>query len=186
MENWNRNHKLGCADFETLLVRSRYEELAEGELTVLSRHVQSCQKCESYGHALERMVTAMDLSQPTKLTPAPGIRDQVLRRMIAARRTRHGRLSSLLQTGIEVLRFRIPLYQAALGVAFILVLYPFVNQHLVAPKRSDSRQSNVTRTRQHAGEQVSFSSHSDSLDTLRIGRNIKEDSLLLRFIHTSM
>jgi hypothetical protein len=175
-----------CSSIEDLLVKSSLEILTEQESRLVHEHLQSCGRCQAYRRTVLEIQNAVQIPAQATLLPDPAIRLNLLQRMEARHSQRNGVLVSFVQTMLGLLRYRVPLYQAAIGVAMLFLIFPAVDAFVVSKQRTESAKSGSVRVERPINKDATVLLRSGLLDTLRTGRSIKEDSLLLKYIFTAI
>lgn len=172
-----------CNDFEALLLQAQVSALPAAEAAALEAHLNSCPHCRAYGDKLVRLQSATQLAAQPRLVPDPAIYFQLAQKVRAQAEPQAHRWRAITQRLLAPLRYRVPLYQAALGAATLLLLFSTMNSMIVSKPSTF-----VDSTRVLPGKHTPYYLYQDSTltDSLRLGRNIKEDSLLLRFVSTAM
>lgn len=172
-----RVHARSCEDVEHLLVRQCHttyksghlfqqdnDRLSREEVVLIHEHLNTCVSCTDFQSTL----TAIDQTVSEGLSPIspnPDIPQRIKERM-AARPPHAARSTNKLY---EIATRRIPIYQAILGMAAVLVLT------FVGLNASNS----IDRKRDGHSTGVAFADTSGFLgqDSLQRGQTIQEDSL---------
>jgi hypothetical protein len=174
-------NKTSCADVEDLLIRKGFEPLTDRESRLLMEHLQACERCRSLQNLTIRTQTLLDISSETGLTPDPSIAQAVRRRMRSAARAGDKRDRPVWGAVLRVLQHRIPVYQAVLGAVVITAVWVGVKKQ-PAPRPAEFSRPEKTQeerpglTPQKAPDRLS------AVDRPQVGRTIREDSLLAKFI----
>ncbi|NUO79248.1 hypothetical protein HUU05_04155 [candidate division KSB1 bacterium] len=174
---------MNCAEIEELLLKGSVEALSETERSEMNKHVQACPQCRTYQEMLTGVQSAVKLSAQPDLVPDSAVYFSVAQKVKARAASQSSQGRVLAKRWLAPLRYRIPLYQAALAVATILLIFSTMTS-LVARKPASMADS--LRVEQTNGANYRLHQDSTLTDSLRIGRNMKEDSLLLRFIYSAM
>ena len=178
----NKISEIRCKEIDDLIAKKFAEMLSEEEDKKLSGHLRDCENCQRAFSSAEALFASLHSSRETSLLPRPAIRRDLRKKVkqLAARQP------SLRNTPfdiiISVLKVRVPVYQAVLGMVVFLMVMLYAN-YLSFPGAP---------TAAGAAENYQLADSTEILDSLkiqnidRIGRNLKEDSLLARFFKTVM
>jgi hypothetical protein len=162
--------------------------LTEREDFLLAEHVQHCEGCRAFQSALIQIQYSMQPGDDEPLAPDPAIRRNLRNRMRVAETPSHAAttLGVAWESILAVLRFRIPVYQAVLGMAALFAAFIAIDRF---DADGDGEALQQTRIEQN-GKQMIISSHTPPLiaqiDSQKIGRSMAEDSLWLKHIVTAM
>jgi hypothetical protein len=126
------------------------------------------------------MQNAMSNATDLTLHPNPAIRFRLVQRMKARASSRKRAVDPLGQRILSVLKYRIPLYQAVLATALLVVILPVLHTMIVS-KLSDTASSAGGRQSVHvASDSIAQASQLDAVDSLGMRRDSSGDSLVLR------
>jgi len=179
-----RNSK--CEHIEDLLIKQNLEELRENEKNLVQEHLTTCINCRNYQQQLADIQNTMTVSQKSPLTPTPSIRQTLFNQMKNKKLKKHSALKAPWQWLLEILEYRIPVYQGLICFACILLIFiasnyfSFSNQH-------DSVTSQYNKmTIDTTFYQINVIKNLQIIEQQKIGKNVSEDTLLTRFIVSSM
>ena len=173
-----------CDVIQPLIIKNHVDDITNEELIFVKEHLKSCKKCRHYESTLKNLHNSMQTGKSQKLVPNPNIRQTLLSQLKPHKTTRLDIFGNIWQNITRIFEYRIPVYQAVLGLTFAFLVFFTINQvnHLDSQIFSGDMSTttvdstnfiNVTKTLEMAEQQ-------------KIGRNIYEDSLLTRFIVTDM
>ena len=167
-----------CADMAELIAKKYNHRLNAEEAGRLTAHLDDCRECRTAAPFWMRLHERLDASAVGDLIPDPQLQRQ-LRRHLRQRHHPARRGIGAAWHGVQrLLNVRVPLYQAALGILFLLALFYLGDPLPPNPGESAAPFQNVQF----------LADSTERSDTLQIdtsrqpGRSIKDDSLLSRFI----
>ncbi len=180
--NYNGN-TFGCSRYQLMVERRLEGPLSSSEERELSAHALKCEECRDAIAFFEGVEDSFAVDADHGLQPEPGIQ-QMLRRRVAQRRvvkkskTYGQHLAALVAWLFEL---RIPAYQAALASAAVVMLLFFANVPPVETADPTAESAGIVQV-------VSMDTTMNLIDSLSarsmqtVGRTLKDDSLLARFI----
>ncbi len=177
-----------CAIIQDLLIKKDFAELAAHENETLTGHLQQCEACRAFQQILLNVQQAIQSATEEILVPHPAIRQNLRNRLRRAKPTRQvpQGLREIWGTLLDILRLRIPVYQAVLGTAIIFAVFVGIDK-LNARGEREMLQRLLS---EQNGKQTFVPSeaphHIAQIDSQKIGRSVAEDSLLMKFIVTAM
>jgi len=175
-----------CSKIEELIIKRNIEELSDSEVDTLEDHLSTCNSCRSFETSLQRINQEMQVEENETLTPSPAIREKILPQMRVREKSKENVFDTFFKSIQNLLQYRVPVYQAgvALILAFILVGIG-VNVPFSSVSSSDSMDSFVQGEIQTLDSNYLINNY-PSLDSQNVGINVKEDTMLTRFIFNSM
>lgn len=180
-------HK-NCTGMQNLLIKKDFAELAVKESEMLHEHLQQCEACRAFQQALLNVQTAIQPAAEESLIPHPAIRQNLsnrIRRAQPARQATTG-LREAWNSLLDILKLKIPVYQAILGTAIIFAVFIGIDK-LNAHGERETLQRLLS---EQNGKQAIMPSEAPyriaQIDSQKIGRSVAEDSLLMKFIVTAM
>jgi hypothetical protein len=186
MKKSNEKPYINCDEIERLLIDRIFDELTQDESHLVREHLKSCDRCQGYQNTLVNLQNSMQISAEDKLTPNPAIRQNIMKRM---------KISKPAETGIfniswhyikNVFEYRIPVYQALFGVVLIALTFLAVKQISFSPHQKPSKLQSLAQIETSIPAQMSVIENLEIIEGQKIGRNVKEDTTLTRFIFTAM
>ena len=175
-----------CRQIKELLLEKPPDSHSAAESSLISKHVAGCDGCRQYQLLLSNLEKSVALPSPSTPSPDPEIYKSLINRWYILHPTPVRKTGKFFQTIREVMVYRIPTYQVVIGF-FIAVILAGVYRYFpktewrVKPPAASQPASDQTRPE--------FSDVYIRLDFTTAGKfgiNMKEDSILTRFIHSSM
>lgn len=186
MTKTNHTEPNDCLQIKELLLEKPPDSLSAAERSFITMHVAGCDSCRQYQlllSSLEKTAAPVPLNF---LAPDPEIYHSLLNRWSALHPTPGRKTGKFVQTMKEVMSYRIPLYQVVSGLVIAIMLAGLYNyfplpEWRVKPPAASRPAADLTKP--------AFSDVFIQLDfntAGKFGLNMKEDSILTRFIHSSM
>ena len=124
----------------------------------------------------------MAISDEAGAVPDPKIPQRVKRRMGATRSARAGVLRIFWRPVLGIFRFRIPVYQAAAGVAIVFAAFFALEGFDISDHRVDFKLDRASQTEEPIVVPNNILDHLGIIDEQKIGQTVGEDSLLAKHI----
>jgi len=178
--------KISCSEIEELLIKQRMLEndLKTPENEALKTHLATCEECAKYQSILLNVSHSLDVENEFRLTPNSEIKETLSVRL-RAKKIRVPKADSTQKSFFDFLRIKIPVYQAAVGTFLLfLVFYAVSDFGLGNQEKLDSLPA--TFNERPIADSLTMIQNIRLLESQKLGRNIEEDSLLIRFIVTSV
>lgn len=178
----NKISEIRCYKTDELIAKKFAEMLSEEESQQFSHHLRQCENCQKAFSSAEALFASLHTSRETSLLPRPSIQRHLRKRVKRLADVRQFPRATSFKTIVGILKIRVPVYQAVLAMAVFLMAMLYAN-YLSFPGAHSSAA---------APSNYQLADSTEILDTLkiqnidRIGRNLKEDSLLARFFKTVM
>lgn len=186
MKKSSESPDMRCDDIERLLINRLLGELTTDKNLLVEEHLRTCTRCRSYQIALLNMQNAMQAEGEEKLAPDPAIRENVIRRMRAARSREAGILGNLLESFRRAFAYRIPVYQAVLGAALIVAMSITLRHLPSSALQEPSEVRPLVRLEMPPPSQMSVIDNLEVVRQQKIGRSVREDTTLTRFVVSGM
>lgn len=176
--------KIKCAEIEELLIKKSFENLADSEKNVLKEHLKLCDQCRIFEKTLMKIHGSLELAGENVLIPNPAIWDSLVNRIKATKREQAGLLNKVWQSFVASFKIKIPVYKVVLGiVAVFLIFYSLESLNFFG------REKNSTLLKPFQTEKLGLDSttvleYINLIEKQKIGRSIRDDSLLISFIVT--
>ncbi|MBN1684735.1 MAG: hypothetical protein JW855_04815 [Gammaproteobacteria bacterium] len=186
MKNVYKNQIVKCDTVEDLLIKQSIEILSADENSLLENHLKTCVHCQEYQNQLVSIQSSMTIDQKSQLKPDPAIHQLLKQRMNAFKPIKHRTVDSPWQRFRNILEYRIPVYQGLIGLACSILIFVAINYFSLSnhqQTRSSEYSINMADTTFY---QINVINNLQIIEQQKIGRNVKEDSLLTRFIVSSM
>lgn len=175
-----------CEIVEELLLKENVEDLNEDEIQLISEHLKECGRCNHIAETLENIQHSMSASPDNFPEPLPEIRRELLKRMEFLYTDSKNGFRNSLKWLKAVLEYRIPVYQvvsvAFLGIIILLGVNRISEQKSIEPQIPMATIQNVNLI----NTQLNILDNFQIISEQRIGQNVSEDSMLTRFIVSSM
>jgi len=186
MTKTNHTEPTDCLQIKELLLEKPPHSLSAAERSFISIHLAGCDSCRQYQQLLSNLEKTVALSSPAALSPDPEIYESLIKRWSILHPAPLRKTGKFYQSIKELMIYRIPAYQVVIGFFLAVILagvyhyFPQIDWRDKPPAAS-----------QPASEQTkpAFSDVYIRLDFTtagKLGINMKEDSILTRFIHSSM
>ncbi len=178
--------KINCSEIEELLIKQTMLEnyLKTPESEALKKHLANCEECVKYQSILVNVSHSVDIENEFRLSPNSQIKE-TLRARLRTKNMRVAKAGSTQKGLLNFLRIKIPVYQAAVGTVLLYLVF-----YAVSDFSSGNEEKLDTTSRAHIEKPIVDSlamiQNIRLLESQKLGRNIKEDSLLIRFIVTSV
>lgn len=177
-----------CVRMQDLLIKKNFVQLTAPESLMLTEHLQQCEACRAFQQVLLNVQQAVQPTAEEILVPHPAIRQNLqdrIRRAQPARQVPKG-LREAWNSLLDILKLKIPVYQAILGTAIIFAVFIGIDK-LNAHGERETLQRLLS---EQNGKQAIMPSEAPyriaQIDSQKIGRSVAEDSLLMKFIVTAM
>jgi hypothetical protein len=186
MKDQNERKTSSCDEIEQLLVDRTCDRLTEEEERLLQEHLAICAHCREYQTSLEDVVKAVKPQEKGNLVPNPAIRENILKRMEMPKPQEIGLLERVWKSTRSAFAHPIPVYQAILGAALILLLSLGLRHLPSSAVREVSPPRPLVRMEATLPSQLGVIDNLDIVKQQKIGQSVTEDTTLARFIVSSM
>ncbi len=186
MKDLHKNQTMKCEAVEQLLIKQGIERLSADENSLLQNHLKTCIHCQEYQNQLVSIRSSITINQKSPLKPDPAIHQSLMNRMKTLKPNKQWFFDSFWQRLLNVLEYRIPVYQGLIGLACSLLIFVVINyfsfssQHQAVTPQYEMRMADTTFY------QLNVIKNLQIIEQQKIGKNVSEDSLLTRFIVSSM
>lgn len=176
-----RTPSIQCSEIDNWIAKKLSETMSESEKTALSRHLRECENCRRALSSAESLWGTLHHSRETSLRPRPSIQPALRKRVNQSSRKQKSSWDIPLEFVVRILKVRVPIYQAVLVMVIFFMVMLYAN---FLSFSGNPHPANIPGN-------VQIADSTEFLDTLkinddRVGRNLKEDSLLARFFMTVM
>ncbi|MCI0697182.1 hypothetical protein L0337_34905 [candidate division KSB1 bacterium] len=177
-----------CASVQDLLLKKDFTDLTEHESLMLTEHLQQCEACRAFQQVLLNVQQAIQPAADEMLVPNPAIRQNLRNRIRRAKPARHASsgLREVWNVLRDILRLKIPVYQAVLGTAIIFAVFIGIDRLNARGEREVLQRLLSEQNGQQAIIPSEVPHRIAQIDSQKIGRSVAEDSLLMKFIVTAM
>lgn len=186
MKKSNENPHTNCDDVERLLIHRVFDELTPEVNLSVEKHLKSCDRCRSYQKTLLNLQNSIQIRAEEKLVPDPAIRQNIIQRMKTLKPVESGIFAKGWHFIRSVFEYRIPVYQPLAGAVLIMLIFLAGRQLSFSPDQKTPEPHSLTQIETPTPAQMSVIDNLEILKQQKIGRNVKEDTTLTRFIVTTM
>ncbi|KPL01284.1 MAG: hypothetical protein AMJ91_00580 [candidate division Zixibacteria bacterium SM23_73_3] len=186
MKKSNENPSLNCDEIEGLLIQGHFDKITQDQSLLVEEHLESCDRCRSYQKTLSGLQNSMQIDVGDKLTPDTDIRETIIQRMKTVKAQETGIFRSTWQYIRNVFEYRIPVYQPLLGGVLVLLIFFAVRELSFAPDPKSSKLQTFTQVETPILSQMSVIDNLEIIEAQKIGRSVREDTTLTRFIVSTM
>lgn len=181
-----KSNKITCEQVEKIFINQKIDHISEEEKQVLITHLHSCEFCKHHQLVCEKIHNSMDIEQNSELIPKPEIRENLVNKMKANQPEKSTTLGYFLNNLKSVFSYRIPVYQAAVGIISMFLIF-FALEKLPSKDRLMNPSEKIFI--QNSDLHLTQTNILDSLDILskqKIGLNVSEDTVFTKYINASM
>jgi hypothetical protein len=186
MKKIDRNKDPSCRKCETLIIKKKIEGLDSMEEKKLNSHLLKCSHCRDYQKTVDLVKTAIQTYPNVPMERDESIRRLILNRAKSKQTTSSNILEDILLKIKSLFEIKIPVYQAVIGVIILFFLLFLID--LPSNRFMENGISQIDSSSQNQQIDLPYNVI-ESLDFFlkqKIGKNVHEDSLLTRFIVSSM
>ncbi len=176
--------KIRCSEIEELLIKQRIvDDLKTAESEALKTHLATCEECTKYQRVLLNVSHFVAIENEFGLAPNSELKKDLSGRL-RAKNIRVPKADSTQKSFLDFLKIKIPIYQAAVGTLLLFLVFYAVNDFgLGNEERLDT--TSRAQIERSIVDSLTMMQNIRLLESQKLGRNITEDSLLIRFIVTS-
>jgi predicted anti-sigma-YlaC factor YlaD len=171
---------------EWLLVCKILDVITPDQNFKLEEHLKSCERCRNYQETLTILQQIMQAGAKEKLEPNPAIKENLIKRMKAAKQAKAGVLLRIWQSTKAIFEYRIPAYQAVFGLILVALVYFAVGRQPSIYEQEAPIVHSLTRMEVPPPTEMSVMDDLGVIDQQKIGQNVAEDTTLTRFIVATM
>ena len=186
MKEFDENRKIKCEDIEKLLIKQEIENLSREERNLIQQHVQTCINCQDYQTQLASIENSMEINQSSLLQPDPAIRQKLINRFEVLKAKKHRFINIIWQSLLSMLEYRIPVYQGLIGVASFILIFVVIHSSSFSFRHQADRLNYTPMMADTTFSEINVIKNLQIIEHQKIGKNVNEDSLLTRFIVSSM
>jgi len=175
-----------CEKIEEILINQKVDNVSEEEKRILSNHLDSCENCKKHQFVFDEIQNVVEIEQNSKLIPNPEIRENLLNRMKENQPDKTSILSNVMSSLKSVFSYRIPVYQAAVGIislfliSFALGKLPFQDQLPNSDERAFNSINELSLSQTNILDSLKI------LNKQKIGLNVSEDTVFTKYINATM
>lgn len=177
---------MNCKQIEELILKQKTETMTHAEINQIELHIANCSSCKIFYLTVSKIEASMDFESIESLQANPAIRENVIKNLKDRSSFKKQRYFNLIELVRSILKYRIPVYQAGLAVLIIifLVTYGFDFSKSLIDKNS-SKSLASEKVEYPVSNEYLIETHLD-LNNQKVGVNVREDSILIGFIYSSM
>lgn len=175
-----KRSSVSCSEMDEYIAKFISEQLTDNEYELFLSHLQDCGNCRNILNTLEMLPEVLRVPGETNI-PHPSLPDTVKDRLRSTGKSLHTKSYPLPEMVRNFLTHRIPVYQAILLAAAILLL-TFILWKPGSGVRENRFPPNAV-TQEDSTRQLNANPEPSAA---RIGRTIEEDSSLTRFMISIM
>jgi len=185
MDSKNKSKNDYCSNIQEKIFELTEDGISIDPNSSLSQHISSCRNCQNDLKNMTLLKNSMQIAPSKNLYPD----SRILKNIITFKtiksgiqKQKHGSVWRIIRGTFE---FRIPVYQALVGVAGALLLFMYISGDNI------STESGMKFIEYAGNQKVMMSSELYVLDSLHNlnperGQSAKEDSVLISFIVPTM
>jgi hypothetical protein len=186
MKNLHKNQTMKCDTVKQLIIKQGIETLSADENNILQSHLKTCVPCQDYHNQLVSLQSSIMISVKSPLQPDPAIHPNLMKRMNAFKSPKHRAVDSPWQKLLNILEYRIPVYQGLIGLACSLLIFVAINYFSFSSQHKTGSSEYSINVADSSCYQINVIKNLQIIEQQKIGKNVREDSLLTRFIVSSM
>ena len=175
-----------CKIFEDMILKSTISDLNASEIDQLIQHLSECKACSELQESVSRIAPAVHSVVLDDIKPNPQIHNALRKRLTEKHQPQKVKKGRIRLSINSMLQHRIPVYQAA--IAAVVVAFIF-NINIIKSNVSKNQSTSAMHYKDISSNSFSspyFVNNLPSLDSQKVGINAKEDTVLTKFIFTSM
>ncbi len=182
MKKSDENQRKECEKTERLLVEKQHKKITESDIRFIKNHLSSCSLCQNYQTTLQTIEHAVQIDPNLELTPDPLIRNNIIKKMKSLKPEKVT-LAEKIWFGLKhILAYRIPVYQACFGAVSVILIVFLINKLPMGIDQDFPGQQEYTQPSGLIPAQTNAIKNLEIINRQQIGRNVKEDTLLTKFI----
>jgi len=174
-----------CEEIKRFIIEQQDEELIGDQDKLIYDHLDACQNCSNYYQTILKMEESFIYNE-LDLQPDPMIRRNLVSRLRKKKIERETGLKRYFDKLFGVFEYRIPVYQAVFAFFILFALVFTIDQVSIS-----QRPAGLDGTTYFYMDQTILI-NSQSVDNIKLieeykcGRNVKEDSILTRYLVSAM
>lgn len=173
-----------CTGIENLLIQKNFHQLSKKEKSTLKRHFSTCESCRNFTETINGFYTLLSIPQNNEIKPDPEIREKSILRMKEISPSPEGLVITLKQLFSDFLNLKIHVYQAALGIVVLFLSFYTINKFFTPEHGFNFHQIKPSEYHRKIDFQTNTLEQIDMVRKQKIGRNVMEDSLLVKMFNT--
>jgi anti-sigma factor RsiW len=186
MKDFDKFNTADCQQVEELLMRQLFGELTANETQELNNHLTICAHCQSYRRRLTSFQQSINIKNSRSIRPNPAIRKRIIQKVKCLHPKRASFLQIMWQKMVGMLQYRIPVYQGFIGMAVSLLIFLAINYFSISAKHHPITSPESRAMGEVTATQLNVINSLEIIGQQKIGKSVNEDTLLTRFIVTTM
>ena len=184
MNNSKNKSQIKCSEIRDILIKRNFDKMNNNILKVVDKHLETCSDCRQYHISLKQIQSSIEINSKDTLAPDPGIRTAAIERMKQASAKRPNLLNQMFQHIWKILDFRIPVYQGIIGFAIIILIFIGINNPRFWNTQNSIDSAEYTPVEQL--RQVNVLNSLKFIQEQKVGKTVKEDTILTHLLFTTM
>lgn len=176
------NQNTLCEKVETLLIKNSFEDISEREWKIVDDHIQGCEQCVQIKSVLSNMRDSSGFRSEPEIALRPEILTRVHEVMKFRKRKKQRRPALNWQTVKNILGYRMPLYQPLAIMLFLIA----INMIFTPFDKKISEIEDIKILENILSEKLSVVDNMFLVSKQNIGSNVREDSLITKYIVPTM
>lgn len=175
-----------CQTIQDLLIKKETDNVSDADQSQLFNHLKKCEICKNFQEKINQLHTHMTIDESSLLEPRKDTRQYLLSRFEQLRSRPGTWYQDILDKVRFILGYRVPVYQAMLATAVVALFITVLSQAYLTqnvPEKQNyfsARYDSVYINMPDVRVNLNF------IDEDKMGRNLKEDSILARYIIKSL
>jgi hypothetical protein len=185
MNRFPNKDKITCREIEDFIIKDYLNELNKKQQKLVLQHVHACNNCSKYAKIVHQISGSLQQTENIP-RPDPEIRKHLLFIMKMKKDNKVRKSGHFLNTIFRFFEYRIPIYQAVLAALLIAVLLLTVDSIFLPARSNRYSTTNYFIMEFNDLPHPSALNYPELLNEQKPGRNVKEDSILTRYMVTVM
>ncbi|MBC8183628.1 hypothetical protein H8E88_21255 [candidate division KSB1 bacterium] len=184
MTNLKNNSEIKCSEIRDFLIRKNFDKMKTDIIKLIEKHLETCSGCRQYHNSIKQVQNSVEITSQDPLIPDPGIRAAIIRKMAQPKADKQKLFLVLFQHIWEILDFRIPVYQGIIGFAIIFLIFLGLNNPQFWNNQNSPESLEYIPVEQL--QQVNVLNSLKFIQEQKVGKTVKEDTLLTHLLYTVM
>lgn len=178
--------KISCEQIEEILTNQKVDNVSDEEKQILINHLDSCENCKKYQSVFDEIQNVMKIEKNSELIPKPEIRKNLLNRMKSNQPLKEKVLKKFLSNLKSVFSYRIPVYQAAVGIICLFLISFALGKLPSQDRKLKSDESAFISIKELSLSHTNILDSLEILNKQKIGLNVSEDTVFTKYINATM
>ncbi|NOX90154.1 MAG: hypothetical protein GXO77_14135 [Calditrichaeota bacterium] len=186
MKRLNGKLNGNCSRIEHLIIRQMTSNINDKEKELVDDHLKTCKKCRQFRQILMRISSSFASDALSELSPSPDVRLNLIHEMEMLQRAEKSFADKISDALYSLFTYRIPVYQFVLAIILIFGIF-FGKSIFFQPQNPVTFPSDASITKNEIiVDQPKIRAHLQIVNRQKTGESIKEDSVLTKFIVTTL